>query len=129
MYPARFAKWQTQIIFNSGDFRAFDGAKDLFKYLFDMGKYEKEYSRSDIAVIYVRDFLNATWLKAEDAFYVAGNKIAGPMGKEFIPFSDHEQATKLIKTGGGAVFRYSQINSDLIQSFEASPKAEMHKHK
>ena len=76
----------------------------------------------------MRDFLNATWINAEEAFYVTGNKIAGPMGKDFIAFSDHEQAMKLVKSGGGAVVRYSQINPDLIQSFEGSPKPEMHKH-
>jgi|GEM_PF-524390 len=126
MYPARNAKWHTQILFSDGGSRAFDGPKDMFKYLSDMAKYEKQYAPGDIAAIYVKDFGSGKWLDAKNAYFVIGSKISGPMGKELIPFEDHMQAMKVENAGGGRVARYSEINPEMIQSAETMHQAEVH---
>ncbi len=128
MYPARYAKWHTQILFDDGGYRAFDGPNDMFKYLSDMAKYEKQYGLGDIAAIYVKDFGNGKWLDAKKAFFVIDSKISGPMGKELIPFKDHKQAVKIANAGGGRVARYSEINPEMIQSAGTVHTVEMHKH-
>jgi len=128
MYPARHVKFHTQILFSDGVYSAFDGCKDMFKYLSEMGEYEKQYTPGDIAAIYVKDFSNGKWLNAEDAFFVVGSRISGPMGKEIIPFEDQMQAMKIANAAGGRVARYSEIDSDMIQSAQSMHQAEAHTH-
>ena len=128
MYPARSARWQTQILFRDGGYRAFDGCKDMFKYLSEMTEYEKQYRTDDIAAIYVKDFGNGKWIDAKKAYFVIDSKLSGPMGKDFIPFEDHAQAVKMATASDGRVADYSQINSDMVQSAEIMREAKTHMH-
>jgi nitrous oxide reductase accessory protein NosL len=127
MYIARYAKWHAQILFSDGGYRAFDGCKDMSKYLFEMAKYEKKYKSDDISAIYVKDFSNGKWIPAKDANFVIDSKILGPMGKEFVPFGDHGQAMKYAAAGGGHVVEYSQINPAMVQSATMMTTDKMHK--
>lgn len=40
MFVYKYPDWVAEIIFKDGTVLFFDGAKDLFKYLFNMKKYE-----------------------------------------------------------------------------------------
>jgi nitrous oxide reductase accessory protein NosL len=116
MHPAKFGKWQTQVIFTDGVMVPFDGGKDLFKYILDMGKYEAKHTRADIAAIWVRDFATGAWLAGETAAYVVASQVMGPMGKELIPFSNDEAAGKFTAANGGMIKHFSAITlADLNQ--------------
>jgi copper chaperone NosL len=128
MYPAKFEKWQSQVVFKNGDIRAFAACKDLYKYLLDMGKYEKEISAADIAVIYVKDFSDGAWVNGKAAHYVSASNVMGPMGKDLIPFADIVQATEFAKSNGGHIVNHSQVDMKLIHSLGMMKKDGMHKH-
>lgn len=114
MYPARYPKWQTQIIFNDGMMVPFDGAKDMFKYLLNMGEFDKQHQRTEVAAIWVRDYADGGWLDGEAAFYVVGSSVMGPMGQELVPFATTEAAQKFQGKNGGTVNRFAEINLEVI---------------
>lgn len=112
MYPARFVKWQTEIIFTDGVMVPFDGGKDMFKYIFNMAQYDQKHNRDDIAAIWVKDFARGEWIDGRKAVYVVGSAVMGPMGKELIPFSDGMVAGEFKIANDGIVKNFSDISLD-----------------
>lgn len=111
MYPAKFVKWQTQIIFADGKMVPFDGGKDMFKFIQNMAAYDPDHSTDDIAAIWVRDFASGRWLDGRKATYVVGSKVMGPMGQELIPFEDSEAAGDFQEANLGTIKRFSEIST------------------
>ena len=122
MHPAKFIKWQTQIIFTDGSMVPFDGGKDLFKYMFNMAKYSKIHNRDDIAAIWVRDFDSGKWANGRDTVYVIGSKVMGPMGKELIPFSDGHSAGKFKIANDGVIKLFNDISKRDIKKLGGGMK-------
>lgn len=115
MHPAKFVKWQTQIIFSDGDMVPFDGGKDMFKYILNTTKYDQKHTRDDITAIWVKGFNSGTWLDGKDAVYVVGSKIMGPMGKELIPFNNGDTAKEFQAANGGMIKHFTDIVMSDIQ--------------
>jgi len=59
---------------------------------------------------------DAPLLPAKDLFFVYGSQQAGVMGVEPIPFKTKEAAESFIKSQGGRVVTYSQIDLKLLAS-------------
>ena len=115
MFPAKFVKWQTQIIFTDGVMVPFDGSKDMFKYILEMTKYEPKHTSDDIAAIWVKGFDSGKWLDGRKAVYVVGSKVMGPMGKELIPFNNGESAMKFKKANEGMIKHFADISIEDIK--------------
>lgn len=109
MYPAKFVKWQTQIIFSDGAMVPFDGAKDMFKYILNMAKYSQAHTSKDIAAIWVRDFNSGKWLDGKAVSYLVGSSEMGPMGKELIPFGNPTEALTFKKEKSGMIMNYDDV--------------------
>ena len=60
MFVAKYPDFLAQVIFRDGAYALFDGAKDMFKYYFNLKKYNPSKELSDIAVIYVTDYYSIT---------------------------------------------------------------------
>jgi nitrous oxide reductase accessory protein NosL len=118
MYPARFLRWQAEIIFTDGRMVPFDGPKDMFKYLFKMAEYDKGHTRADVAAIWVRNYSDGNWLDGEAAFFVIGSSVTGPMGRELVPLANGVIAKEFISKNGGGVSRYSEIDLHVIQKID-----------
>ncbi len=116
MYPAQYPRWQAQIIFKDGSMTPFDGCKCLFNFLFAMDKYDKNHSRDDVSVAWVKDFNSGAWLDADAAYYVVGSSMMGPMGKELIPFAAKAAAMSFQGEQGGAMMRYGEISPAVLES-------------
>jgi nitrous oxide reductase accessory protein NosL len=116
MYPARYPRWQSQIIFNDDTMTPFDGCKCMFNFIFAMDKFDQKHSKNDIAVAWVKDFNTGKWLNAEDASYVVGSNMMGPMGKELIPFADQAAAMKFHEGQGGTMMKYEDINPEVMKT-------------
>ncbi len=56
MFVAKYPDWITQILFKDGSYAFFDGAKDMFKYYFNLKKYNPSKKPGDIESIYVTDY-------------------------------------------------------------------------
>ena len=132
MYPARYPQLQAQIIFKDASYHAFDGCKDMFKFLLHIRKYDKMHSRKDVAKAWVKDFNNGEWIEAEKAYYVIGSNLMGAMGKEIVPFEDHMGAMGFHGDRGGEIVRFVDVTMDLLETMDRGKKPmrrEKKKHK
>ena len=111
MFVSKYPKWASEMIVN-GKIYYFDGVKDMMKfYIFD-GDFP--YDRSKIEKILVTDYYTLEAIPAKSAFYVIGSKIYGPMGNEFIPFLDIENA-KTFKENHRAknIIKFNEIRAHI----------------
>jgi nitrous oxide reductase accessory protein NosL len=118
MYPARYKKWQAQVVFTDGNFTAFDGCKHMFGFILDMAKYDNQHTVGDIVAIYVRDYSANKWINAKKAHFVLGSIVGGPMGSEAIPFDDHDAAMEFRERNGGNVAEFAGIKIDDINRLD-----------
>jgi nitrous oxide reductase accessory protein NosL len=119
MFVSKYPDFVAQIIYADGSYAVFDGAKDMFKYLFDIQRYHPGKERSGIAAIYVTDYYSMTLIDGRTAWYVVGSDIFGPMGRELIPLQQEAEAQDFIKDHAGkTLLRFEQVTPELIHSLE-----------
>jgi len=56
MFVAKYPDWMAQVVFKDGSRAYFDGAKDMFKYFFNLKKYNPAKTPGDIQAIWVTDY-------------------------------------------------------------------------
>jgi copper chaperone NosL len=119
MFTSKYPKWTARIELKQGEYLYFDGVKDLMKFSFDPQRYAKKVASSDIINYLVTDYYSLEALKAQDAWYVAGSNIFGPMGHELIPFKTKEDAEVFLRDHyGKQLLTWSDINLDLIHGLD-----------
>lgn len=110
MHPALFPNWMAQIVMRDGGMVAFDSPGEMLRYLHDLPRYGKGRTLADIGRIYVSDHAGGGWVPAEEAFFVAGSRVLGPMREVDYPaFSQAAAADAFARREGGEVRRYLQI--------------------
>lgn len=55
------------------------------------------------------------WIDAKTAFYVHGSSRRGSMGPTIASFAQEQDATKFTTEFGGKVYRFSDINADMVE--------------
>lgn len=119
MFVAKYPDFLAQIIFADGSHALFDGAKDMFKYFFDLKKYNAAKQRSDIASIFVMDYYSMQPIDGRTAWYVIGSDVFGPMGRELIPFQQETEAKEFTKDHAGKqILRFDEVTPELIKGLE-----------
>ena len=119
MFVYRYPDWVGQIIFKDGSTAFFDGAKDLFKYYFNLNKYNPKKVVKDIATIYVTEYYDMKIIDAKTAFFVIGSDIYGPMGRELIPFVSKADAEEFKKDHKGKrILRFEDIKPAVIKKLD-----------
>jgi len=119
MFVAKYPDFLAQVIFTDGSHALFDGAKDMFKYLFNIKKYHPAKDRSDIASVYVTDYYSMTPIDGRAAWYVVGSDVFGPMGRELIPFQQEPEAKVFAKDHSGKhILRFDEVTPELIKGLE-----------
>jgi len=101
MLVSKYPNWVATIVYKDGHVHHFDGAKDMFKFWHEPGKYVAGHRREDMAAIWVTDFYNLKRMDARRAFYVTGSDVLGPMGHEFVPLATKEDAADFLKDHKG----------------------------
>lgn len=101
MLVSKYPQWIASVLFKDGHAHHFDGAKDLFKYLFDLPRYAAGHTRADIAAIEVTEYYGLTKVDAHKAWYVIGSDVLGPMGHELIPLASRADAEEFLKDHKG----------------------------
>ena len=110
MYPSLSPKWMAQIVFTDRGMVAFDSPLELLRYVHDWPRYGNGRQAADVARIYVSDFINGSWLRAEHAYFVAGARVRGPMRDENFPaFASQSAADLFAKQEGGRVLGYAEL--------------------
>ncbi len=97
----------------------FDGAKDFFKYLLDLKKYEPTRQRGDIQAMGVTDYYATARIDALAASYVVGSDVLGPMGHELVPHDGDEQAREFLADHKGRrVLRFAEVSASLLAGLD-----------
>lgn len=119
MFVAKYPDWIAQAFFSDGSSAYFDGAKDMFKYLFNLKKYNPSKKLTDIKKIWVTDYYDLIFIDGREAFYVMGSDVYGPMGRELIPFKTESAAREFQRDHKGkSVLRYKEVTAEIIKGLD-----------
>ena len=119
MFVAKYPDFLAEIIFKDGSYAVFDGTKDMFKYYFDLKKYNPKKRLEDIDSVYVTDYYNLALIDGYRAFYVTGSDVYGPMGKELIPLEKEADAKGFMKDHKGqSLLKFNDITHKIIKGLD-----------
>lgn len=119
MFVSKYPDFIAEILFKDGSYAVFDGAKDMFRFYFNLKKYQPMKEMSDIARIFVTDYYNLTPLDAHGAYYVLGSDVFGPMGKELVPLENEAQANTFMSDHKGrSILRFWDITSEMVEDLD-----------
>jgi copper chaperone NosL len=119
MFVFKYPKWVARIVFKDGSAYFYDGAKDMFKHIFNVPKYTPGKSAEEIADIRVTDYYSVELIEARSAYYVIGSDVLGPMGHELLPLKDKKSAEDfLMDHKGKSILRFQDVNEDVIRSLD-----------
>ena len=123
MFVAKYPNWLARINYDDQEqVLFFDGVKDMMVFYFTPEKFNGP-ARKKIKEIMVKDYYSLQWLSAEDAFFVIGSDIYGPMGHELIPFATREAAENFMKDHHGKeILTFGRITPDLIDSMRVGQR-------
>ena len=132
MYPARYLKWGSQIIYADGATHFFDSPADLMLFLREPARYAKDHTaaipREEIAALYVTDYGGGQWVPAREAFFVLGSSIKGPMRSPDLPaFADETAAQAFIAEQGGRALHFDQVDASVVAGLRDANHAQ-HMH-
>ena len=119
MFVAKYPNFLAQVLFQDGSYALFDGPKDMFKYYFNLEKYNPLKKSSDVAAIFVMDYYSLKPIDGFKAYYVGGSNVFGPMGKELIPFEKEAEAKEFMADHvGKSLSKFKDVNRDIIKSLD-----------
>jgi len=119
MFVAKYPDFLAEIVFKDGSYAFFDGVKDMFKYHFNLKKYNPSKKLEDIDSIYVTDYYSLTLIDGGRSYYVIGSDIYGPMGRELIPFEKEGDAKEFLKDHKGkSVLKFKDITPETIKGLD-----------
>ena len=119
MFVAKYPDFAAEIIFKDGSYAVFDGVKDMFKYYFNLAKYNPGKKLTDVDAIHVTDYYDLKWIDGYQAYYVEGSDVYGPMGRELIPFEKKEGAEQFMTDHvGKSLLKFDEITYDLIKGLD-----------
>lgn len=119
MFVAKYPDWVMVILFKDNSPAFFDGAKDMFKYLFCLKRYDPAKKKEDIKDILVKDYYRLSFIDARKAWYVIGSDIYGPMGRELIPLEREADAREFLNDHKGSkILRFSEITPEVVKTLD-----------
>lgn len=119
MFVSLYPDWIAAVEYNHGLIHYFDGAKDMFKYLFEMKKWAPGLNNRDITFIGVTDYYTLRVIDAKKAFFVIGSDVLGPMGHELIPVKTKEDALVFKQDHHGLrIMTFDEMTLDRVQNLD-----------
>ncbi|MCB1758929.1 MAG: nitrous oxide reductase accessory protein NosL [Gammaproteobacteria bacterium] len=114
MFVAKYPEWIATVQYRDGHAHHFDGAKDMFKYLFDLPRWAPGHNAANIRAIGVTEYYGLTLIDAREAYYVVGSDVLGPMGHELIPLASEGDAQEFLRDHRGArILRFDEVQHAL----------------
>lgn len=114
MFPARNRRWAAQVIFSDGAVQYLDSPLSLFHYLQGVERYTRGRRSADIAAVYVSDQVSGQWLDVDQAIYVHGSTLLGPMRAGNLPaYASESDARALVGLRGGELMSAAQLRQSL----------------
>jgi nitrous oxide reductase accessory protein NosL len=122
MFVAKHPGWIAEVRFGDGSRVVFDGAKDLFKFLFKVKDYGPAARRTDVAGMLVLDYYALEPVPAREAWFVVGSDVYGPMGHELVPFGREADAREFLRDHRGRrVLRFAEVTRALVEELDREP--------
>lgn len=119
MFVAKYPDWVAEVRYKDEMTVFFDGAKDFFKYLFNVRTYDPDRSTDRIASMFVTDYYTLELIDARKAFFVVGSDVYGPMGRELIPFKTQADAEEFKKDHKGTqIVMLDKVTPALIKTLD-----------
>ncbi len=119
MFVADYKDFLAEIVLKNGAHLYFDGAKDMFRFFFEPDKYDPGRRRSDFAAVYVTDYYSLEMFPADQAFFIPGSDVRGPMGSELIPLRREAEAKTFLQDHKGkSILRMNQLTLELINGLD-----------
>ncbi|OPY81610.1 MAG: NosL [Syntrophorhabdus sp. PtaU1.Bin153] len=119
MFVAKYPDFLARIIFKDDTTVFFDGAKDMFKFYFNLLRYSPKKKVEDIVSIYVTDYYSLSPADGAKAYYVIGSDVYGPMGRELIPFAKIEEAKEFLKDHKGKeILNFQDITFSVVKGLD-----------
>lgn len=119
MFVYKYPKWVARIVFSDGSAYFYDGAKDMFKHLFNVPQYTPGRSAEGIVSLHVTDYYSLNLIEAKAAYYVIGSDVLGPMGHEFLPLRDESSAQEfLLDHKGKTILRFHEVTEEVVRSLD-----------
>jgi nitrous oxide reductase accessory protein NosL len=119
MFVAKYPDFLAEILFKDGSYAFFDGTKDMFRYYFNLKRYQPSKKQSDIDSIYVTDYYSLTLIDGYQAFYVTGSDVYGPMGRELISLEKEGDSKEFMKDHQGkSILRFSDITYEMVKALD-----------
>lgn len=112
MPPANHPKHNCQILTMDGSTLHFCSTQCMVNFNADPLKYMKEPPKTKMD--WVTLYSDGMYESAVGSYYVVGSEVAGPMGREAIPFKLRNNAEEFVKTNGGKIVSYSQLTPALV---------------
>lgn len=114
MFPARNRRWAAQVIFSDGAVQYLDSPLSLFHYLQRVERYTPGRVAAEIAAMYVSDQATGQWLDADQAIYVHGSSLIGPMRAGNLPaYAEQADALALVSVRGGVLTSAAALRQSL----------------
>jgi nitrous oxide reductase accessory protein NosL len=120
MVVSKYPNWIAMVRYRDGHAHYFDGAKDMFKYLFNLSRYAPGHRSQDIEQIVVTEYYDLKRLDARRAFFVIGSDMHGPMGHELIPLATRADAEEFLRDHGGRrILTYMEVTPGMPAELDA----------
>ena len=119
MFVARYTAWLGQIRFQDDQVVWFDGAKDLFRFYFDVPRYAPGRTTNQIRTLRVTDYYSVSQVDGYQCRYVIGSDILGPMGHELIPFAMDQAAQEFLRDHHGRqILTFEELATETLAHLE-----------
>jgi nitrous oxide reductase accessory protein NosL len=116
MYVAKYPQWIASVWFVDGTVVFFDGPKDMFRYLLDLGTFNPGATSEQVTAVFVTDYYSTRPIDGRTAAYVIGSDVMGPMGAELVPTADPDQAETLLKDHAGKrIVSFGEVTAELVK--------------
>lgn len=113
MFVHKYPRWVANIFYGENDYYAFDGVKDMMKFILDRDRYVDK--NLEFKEILVMDYYTQNAVNAKTAFYVVGSDVLGPMGNELIPFEKKSDAKSFkLEHGGSDIYKFDEITKSIV---------------
>ena len=123
MFVAKYPRWAAKIFYTHNDHEhdfSFDGVKDLMKFYFNPNKWGDYKVTKDMKnTLLVTDYYSQKGIDGKKAFYVIGSDVYGPMGHEFIPFENLNDAKTFKKDHDGIkILQFNEITEEEVYKLD-----------
>lgn len=93
---------------SAGEIVVFDSPKCLFRWL-------TRPAGAGATAAWVTEYFTRARTPVDDAFYVLGSDITGPMGRDLVPVAPRERADHFAAAHGGRVISRAEITAEVVE--------------